>query len=109
MEGRLVMKRSMVEDELDMLVVQAARGDVCALGEIEVVLGPLLREEARVVLGEYADEDESVLQELLEFLGDWRSRFRPAHGRAVVWMCRAVRAISERRRRGHAWRWRDAA
>lgn len=103
------MKNAIARDEFDVLVMQAARGDACALGAIEVALGPMLLEEARVVLGEYADEDESVLEEFLEFLGEGRSRFRPAHGRAVVWMCRAVRAISERRRRENDWRWSDAA
>jgi hypothetical protein len=54
----------------------------------------MILEEARVVLGDYPDEDIEVLQDFLVFLIDARSPFRPAHGRAIPWMCRVIRAIA---------------
>jgi hypothetical protein len=86
-----------IEDDFDDLVTLAARGNSRAVGAIAVALGPMILEEARVVLGEYADEDIEVLQDFLVFLLDARSPFRPAHGRAIPWMCRVVRAIAQTR------------
>jgi len=90
-----------IQDEFDDLVVAAAGGDARAIGAIAVALGPTLREEARVVLGEYADEDWDVLQDFLVVLLEGRSRFRPAHGRAVTWLCRTIRAMAQTRRLEH--------
>ncbi|MGO9832804.1 MAG: hypothetical protein ACLP1X_01175 [Polyangiaceae bacterium] len=84
-----------VQDDFDDLVMAAARGDARAVDAIEEALGPMLIEEARVVLGEYADEGEHVLQALLVVLLEGRTRFRPSQGRAVVWLCRMAHAIAQ--------------
>jgi hypothetical protein len=102
--SRIPFNHTQVEDDFDDLVMCAARGDSRAVGAIAVALGPMLLEEARVVLGEYADEDGDVLQEFLLVLLEGRTRFRPAHGRAVPWMCRTVRAIAQTWRMDHHWR-----
>ena len=88
-----------IQDDFDELVMRASRGDSRAVGAIAVALGPMILEEARVVLGEYADEDSDVLQDFLLLLLEGQSRFRPSHGRAVLWMCRTVRAIAQTRRK----------
>lgn len=86
-----------IEDDFDNLVTLAAHGDSRAVGAIAVALGPMILEEARVVLGEHAAEDIEVLQDFLDFLLDARPPFHPAHGRAIPWMCRIVRAIAQTR------------
>jgi hypothetical protein len=87
-----------LQDEFDELVMKASRGDRRAIGSIAVALGPMLLKEARGFLGRYAEEDEDVLQDLLVFLLEQRSPFRPERGRAVVWLRRLVRAIAQTRR-----------
>jgi|SRR5580704_4760179 DNA-directed RNA polymerase specialized sigma24 family protein len=93
-----------VQDDFDDLVMNASRGDSRAVGAIAVALGPMILGEARAVLGEYSHEAEDVLQDFLLFMLDGRSPFRPAHGRAVPWMCRMVRAIAQTRRKEKGWR-----
>ncbi len=88
-----------VEDDFDDLVQHAACGDSRAIGAIAIALGPMILEEARVVLGEYAGEDIDVLQDFVGVLLEARSPFRPSHGRAIPWMCRTVRAIAQTRRK----------
>jgi DNA-directed RNA polymerase specialized sigma24 family protein len=94
-----------VQDEFDDLVMRASEGDSRAIASIAVALGPMLRKEARAVLREFAQDADDVLQDFFLFLLEGKSPFLPAHGRAVVWMCRTVRAIAqtrrERLRRGH--------
>ncbi len=58
----------------------------------------MLRKEARAVLREFAQDADDVLQDCFLFLLEGKSPFLPAHGRAVVWMCRTVRAIARTRR-----------
>jgi hypothetical protein len=97
-------KHTQVQDDFDDLVMDAARGDARAVDAIEVALGPMLLEEARVVLGEYADDGEYVLQAMLVVLLEGRSRFRPSQGRAVVWLCRMIHAIAQTWRKENDWR-----
>jgi|HubBroStandDraft_1064217.scaffolds.fasta_scaffold53648_2 hypothetical protein len=93
-----------IQDDFDELVKRAARGDRRAVGSIAIAFGPMILGEARVVLGEYANEDVDVLQDFLLFLIDARSFFHPGHGRAIPWMCRIVHAIAETRRTRNEWR-----
>ena len=110
LRARSTSNDTQVQDDFDDLVMHAAQGDSRAVGAIAVALGPMLLEEARVVLGEHADEDTDVLQDFLLLLLEERTRFRPAHGRAMPWMCRTIRAIAQTRRKEHEWRhgWRPS-
>jgi len=87
-----------VQAEFDDLVMRAADGDRRAIGAIAVALGPMLLVEARAALGRYADEDADVLQDFFLFLLERRLPFRLAHGYAVPWMCRTIRAIAQTRK-----------
>src|SRR5271169_3177027 len=84
-------------DEFDELVTRASGGDRHAIGAIAVALGPRLLGEARAILGEFDQEADDVLQDFFLALLERRLRFEPAHGRAMPWMCRMVRAIAWRR------------
>ena len=45
----------------------------------------------------YEHEAEDVLQDFFVALLERRSRFTPARGRAIPWMCEAVRALARER------------
>jgi DNA-directed RNA polymerase specialized sigma24 family protein len=105
--NRLHSNDTQVQDDFDDLVRLAVRGDRRAVGAIAMALGPMLLDEARVVLGEYADEDSDVLQDFLLVLLEGRSRFQPVHGSAVVWLCRTIRAVAQTRRMENDRRRRD--
>jgi DNA-directed RNA polymerase specialized sigma24 family protein len=86
-----------IRHEFDDLVMRASQGDRRAIGAIAVAIGPKLLVEARKILGEFDQEAEDVLQDFLVALLERRLRFEPAHGRAMPWMCRMVRAIAWRK------------
>jgi DNA-directed RNA polymerase specialized sigma24 family protein len=86
-----------IRDEFDDLVMRASQGDRRAIGAIAVAIGPKLLVEVRTMLGEFDQEAEDVLQDFLLALLERRLRFDPAHGRAMPWMCRMVRAFAWRR------------
>jgi DNA-directed RNA polymerase specialized sigma24 family protein len=87
-----------LQDALDALAMRASRGDRRAIGAIAIAFGPRLLQEARAVLGDLEQEAEDVLQDFFLCLVDRRSRFTPARGRAIPWMCGIVRAIARKRR-----------
>jgi DNA-directed RNA polymerase specialized sigma24 family protein len=93
------------QDDFDELVRRATHGDRRALGAVAIAFSPPLLEEAREVLGEdFAQEAGDVLQDFFLMLLERRSRFVPAQGRAVPWMCGIVRAMARRHRaRGEPW------
>jgi hypothetical protein len=81
----------------DDLVLRASQGDRRAIGAVAVAFGPRLLEEAKACLGDYEHEAEDVLQDFFLALLERRSRFAPAQGRAIPWMCEAVRALARAR------------
>lgn len=97
--NRIAANDRHIQEEFDDLVMNAVQGDSRAVGAIAVAFGPMLLEEAKTVLGEHSDEASDVLQDFFVYLLGGRSRFRPAHGSAVVWMCRIVRTMAETRGR----------
>jgi DNA-directed RNA polymerase specialized sigma24 family protein len=86
------------QEDFDDLVMRASHGDRRALGAIAIACSPALLAEARAVMGPFAHDGEDVLQDFFLALLEGRSRFTPAHGRAVAWMCGIVRAIAQRHR-----------
>jgi DNA-directed RNA polymerase specialized sigma24 family protein len=87
------------QDDFDQLVRRATHGDRRALGAIAIALSPSLLEEAREVLGEdLAHEAGDVLQDFFLMILEGESRFVPAYGRAVPWMCGIIRSMARRRR-----------
>jgi DNA-directed RNA polymerase specialized sigma24 family protein len=85
--------------DFDDLVQRATRGDRRALGAIAIALTPRLLEEAGEVLGEdFEQEAGDVLQDFFLMLLEGRSRFVPAQGRALEWMCGVIRSIARRHR-----------
>jgi DNA-directed RNA polymerase specialized sigma24 family protein len=87
-----------LQDDLDALVMRASLGDRRAIGAIAVAFGPRLLQEARAVLRDFEQEAEDVLQDFVLSLVERQSRFTPAHGRAIPWMCGIVRALARKRR-----------
>jgi DNA-directed RNA polymerase specialized sigma24 family protein len=81
----------------DDLVLRASQGDRRAIGAVAIAFGPYLLEEARGCLKGYEHEAEDVLQDFFLALLERRSRFGPARGRAIPWMCAAVRALASER------------
>jgi DNA-directed RNA polymerase specialized sigma24 family protein len=94
------------QDEFDDLVQRATRGDRRALGAIAIALSPTLLQEAREVLGEdFAQEAGDVLQDFFLMLLEGRSRFVPAHGRGLAWMCGIIRSMARRYRKAREMEW----
>jgi DNA-directed RNA polymerase specialized sigma24 family protein len=91
--------------DFDDLVWRATHGDRRALGAIAIVISPALLEEARQVLGEFAQEAGDVLQDFFVVMLEGRSRFVPAHGRALAWMCGIIRAMAWQHRAECERRW----
>lgn len=85
-------------DDFDVLVMRASLGDRRALGAVAIAFGPTLLDEARAVMGDFEHEAGDVLKDFLLSLLEGRSRFTPAYGRAVSWMCGIIRAMARRRR-----------
>lgn len=56
-------------------------------------------------MGDFAQEAEDVVQDLLLELLEGRSRFTPAHGEAIPWMCGIVRAMARKRRAERQREW----
>jgi hypothetical protein len=96
-----------LRDELDVLVLRAAQGDDRAIAAIAVAFGPILLAEASAVLGDFEDEAVDVMQDFLGLLLERRSRFTPAQGRAIPWMCGLVRAMARKRRCEREREWGD--
>jgi DNA-directed RNA polymerase specialized sigma24 family protein len=96
---------SQPEDNLDDLVRCACEGDRRAIGAIGIAFGPALLMQARAVLGEFAQEDEDVLQDFLVSLLERESCFIPGRGRAFRWMCGIVRSIARERRAAREREW----
>jgi DNA-directed RNA polymerase specialized sigma24 family protein len=88
------------------LVWRATHGDRRALGAIAIAISPTLLEEARQVLGEFAQEAGDVLQDFFVALLEGQSRFVPAHGRALEWMCGVIRAMARQHRAECERRWK---
>jgi DNA-directed RNA polymerase specialized sigma24 family protein len=96
-----------LQDDLDALVMRASRGDRRAIGAIAVALGPRLLQEAPAVLGDFEQEAEDVLQDFCLSLVERQSRFTPAHGRAIPWMCGIVRAMARKHCADREREWED--
>jgi DNA-directed RNA polymerase specialized sigma24 family protein len=79
------------------LVLRASQGDRRAIGAIAIAFGPRLLEEAKACLEGYEHEADDVLQDFFLSLLERRSRFAPARGRAIPWMCEAVQALARER------------
>jgi hypothetical protein len=94
-----------LQDELDVLVLRAAQGDDRAIAAIAVAFAPMLLGEASAVLGDFEDEAADVLQDFLGLLLERRSRFTPAQGRAIPWMCGLVRAMARKHRSEREREW----
>jgi DNA-directed RNA polymerase specialized sigma24 family protein len=91
--------------DMDDLVRRASQGDSRAIGAIAIAFGKMLLEEARAVMGDFAQEAEDVLQDFFVSLLERRSRFTPAHGRAIPWMCGLVRAMARKHRAEREREW----
>jgi DNA-directed RNA polymerase specialized sigma24 family protein len=94
-----------VQDDFDDLVARATQGDRRALAAIAIAMSPTLLEEARGLLGDFEDEAGDVLQDFFVWMLECRSRFTPARGRALAWMCGIIRAMARRRRAQCEKRW----
>ena len=95
-----------LQDELDDLVRRANEGDRRALGAIALATTAMLLDEARDALGEnFEQEAGDVLQDFFLMLLEGSSRFLPAHGRAIEWMCGIVRSMARRHRVECETRW----
>ena len=81
----------------DDLVLRAFQGDRRAIGAIAIAFGPKLLKEAKACLEGYEHEADEVLQDFFLSLLERRSRFAPARGHAIPWMCEAVRALARER------------
>ena len=105
-ESKLIDKEIQLISELDGLLARALEGDRRAVGAIAVGLGPLLLQEAEVVLGrDFAHEAGDVLQDFFVSLLEGEVSMRPVQGRAIQWMCGVVRAISRKHRGERSWDW----
>jgi DNA-directed RNA polymerase specialized sigma24 family protein len=92
--------------EFDELVRHAGAGDRRAIGAIAIAFGPKLLHEARAVLGQrFEEEADDVLQDFLAWMLEGPSRFPPAHGRAIPWMCGVVRAMARKARGDRMREW----
>ena len=87
-------------DDFDDLVLRASQGDRRAIGAIAIAFGPMLLKEAEACLEGDEHEGADVLQDFFLALLERRSRFAPAQGRAIPWMCGAVRALARERQGG---------
>jgi DNA-directed RNA polymerase specialized sigma24 family protein len=94
-----------LQDDFDALVTRANQGDTRALGAIAIACRPDLLREAGAVMGDFAREAEDIVQDLLLELLEGRSRFTPAQGRAIHWMCGIVRAMARKRRAERLREW----
>jgi DNA-directed RNA polymerase specialized sigma24 family protein len=92
-------------DDFDDLVALATQGDRRAIGAIAIAMSPTLLEEARGLMGEFEDEAGDVLQDFFVWMLEGRTRFTPARGRALPWMCGIIRAMARRRRAQCEKRW----
>jgi DNA-directed RNA polymerase specialized sigma24 family protein len=81
----------------DDLVLRASQGDRRAIAAVAIAFGPLLLREAKACLEGYEHEADDVLQDFFLSLLERRSRFGPARGRAIPWMCEAVQALARER------------
>jgi DNA-directed RNA polymerase specialized sigma24 family protein len=92
--------------EFDELVRSAVAGDRRAIGAIAIAFGPKRLHEARAVLGSrFKQEAEDVVQDFFVSLLEGQSRFAPAQGRAIPWMCGVVRAIARKARGDRCREW----
>ncbi len=92
--------------ELDEIGRRAAAGDRKAIGAIAVKLRPRLLAEARAVLGSrFKHEAEDVVQDFFVALLERQSRFLPAQGHAMQWMCGLVRAMARNARGDRKREW----
>jgi DNA-directed RNA polymerase specialized sigma24 family protein len=86
-----------LQTDFDDLVLRACQGDRRAIGAIAIAFGPMLLGQAKSCLRGYEDEAADVLQDFFLSLLERRSRFTPAQGHAIPWMCEAVRALARER------------
>jgi DNA-directed RNA polymerase specialized sigma24 family protein len=96
-----------LRDDFDVLVVRASQGDQRAIGAIAIAFGPKLLGEAQAVMGDFAQEAADVLQDFFLSLLEGQSRFTPAHGRAIPWMCGIVRAMARKHCADREREWED--
>jgi DNA-directed RNA polymerase specialized sigma24 family protein len=94
-----------LQADFDDLAMGASHGDKRALGAIAIALSPTLLEEARAVMGDFEQEAGDVLQDFFLTLAEGRSRFTPAHERAIAWMCGIIRAMARKHRAECEKRW----
>jgi len=82
-------------DQLDVLVLNATKGDVAAVGSIAIGLGPMLMKEARMEVGELRlSSAADVVQDLHVRLLACELTFPRIRGAAIPWLKRTVRAIA---------------
>jgi hypothetical protein len=74
-------------DDFDALVALATQGDRRAIGAIAIAMSPMLLDEARGLLGDFEHEAGDVLQDFFVWMLEGKTRFTPARGRALPWMC----------------------
>jgi hypothetical protein len=79
--------------EEDRLLKAATRGDLDAIAWVAISFGDMLRDEARIVLGDaLAHEASAVVQQFCDGLDGLRFRMR--RGAALPFMRRQVRALA---------------
>jgi len=94
-----------LQDEFDDLVQRATHGDRRALGALAMAISPILLKEARGLLGNFKDEAGDVLQDFFVWMVESQTRFTPARGRALAWMCGIIRAMARKHRAECEKRW----
>ena len=91
--------------DFDDLVRRASQGDRRAIGAIAIAFSADLLKEARAVMGDFAHEADDVLQDFFVSMLEGQSRFTPAQGRAIPWMCGIVRAMARKHRAHREREW----
>jgi len=113
------MKTAIVHPSIPAVPVQPANDDAQVAAELDEVgrraaagdrkairLGARLLAEARAALGSrFKHEAEDVVQDFFVALLERQSRFLPAQGRAIQWMCGLVRARARNARGDRKREW----
>jgi DNA-directed RNA polymerase specialized sigma24 family protein len=94
-----------LQDDFDDLVWHATRGDRRAIGAVAIAVSPTLLKEARGLLGDFKDEAGDVLQDFFVWMLEGQTRFTPARGRGLAWMCGIIRAMARKHRAECEKRW----
>ena len=90
---------------MDDLVLGAARGDETAIAHVAAFFGDTLQAQARGVMGPFSQDAEDVVQDFLLSLVERRSPLVPERGRAISWMFGVVRAAARKYRAEREQEW----